>query len=440
MDGVRSAQLLEAFIVRKFLLYLGAVAFLAVPIAAWVAAMAPLFGQLPFSYLALQVAAFIAFTLFFFQFVLSSRIRVFEKDIGLDRLFVAHRLVGMVGLGFAVAHLVLVGIYELGFLGRLSLSFGKVLGAVALIGFIVVGVVASAYKVLNLRYETWKNIHRAAYFLYPVLFAHILLLGSTLSASPWAAGYVYVIIGLYALIVIAKSIKIIRVRRRPFTIAAVDQVTHDTWNLTFEGPKPDFKAGQFMLVALRRNGTTSESHPYTISASPGSETLSITAKNIGDFSASIKDTKPGDTAFIEAPYGAFTLDRAPTEKIAFIAGGIGITPFMSMLREMRDTGTHRPVTLLWGNKTEQDIAFRDELEELERGLSNFQMIHVMSSQEDWPGEKGFITEDKITRLIPDYAERSFYICGPPVMREKVVPMLQSLGLGRSRIFYEIFAL
>ena len=425
---------------RKFLLYLGAVVFLAVPIAAWVAAMAPLFGQLPFSYLALQVAAFVAFTLFFFQFVLSSRIRVFEKDIGLDRLFVAHRLVGMVGLGFAVAHLVLVGIYELGFLGRLSLSFGKVLGAVALIGFIVVGVVASAYKVLNLRYETWKNIHRAAYVLYPVLFAHILLLGSTLSASPWAAGYVYVIIGLYVLIVIAKSIKIIRVRRHPLTVAAVDQVTHDTWNVTFEGPKPEFKAGQFMLVALRRNGTTSESHPYTISASPGSDTLSITAKNIGDFSASIKDTKPGDTAFIEAPYGAFTLDRAPTEKIAFIAGGIGITPFMSMLREMRDTGTHRPVTLLWGNKTERDIAFRDELEELQRTISDFQMIHVMSSQDDWPGEKGFITEDKITRLIPDYAERSFYICGPPVMREKVVPMLQSLGLGRSRIFYEIFAL
>ncbi len=425
---------------RKFLLYLGAVAFLAVPIAAWVAAMAPLFGQLPFSYLALQVAAFIAFTLFFFQFVLSSRIRIFEKDIGLDRLFVAHRLVGMVGLGFAVAHLVLVGIYELGFLGRLSLSYGKLLGTIALVGFIVVGVVASAYKMLNLRYETWKNIHRAAYFLYPVLFAHILLLSSTLSASVWAAGYVYAIIGLYALIVIAKSIKIIRVRQRPFTVAAVDQVTHDTWNLTFEGPKPDFKAGQFMLVALRRNGNTSESHPYTISASPGSDTLSITAKNIGDFSASIKETKPGDTAFIEAPYGAFTLDRAPTEKIAFIAGGIGITPFMSMLREMRDTGRHRPVTLLWGNKSEQDIAFRDELEELERSIPEFHMIHVMSNQEDWPGEKGFITEEKVTRLIPDYAERSFYICGPPVMREKVVPMLQSLGLGRSRIFYEIFAL
>ncbi|MFW5785787.1 MAG: ferric reductase-like transmembrane domain-containing protein [bacterium] len=425
---------------RKFLLYLGAVLLTAVPLAAWVAAMAPLFGQLPFSYLALQVVAFVAFTLFFFQFVLSSRIRIFEKDIGLDRLFVAHRLVGKIGLGFAIAHLVLVGIYELGYLGRLSLGFGKLLGTVALIGFIVVAVVASTYKRLNLRYETWKNIHRAAYFLYPVLFAHILMLGSTLSASPWAAGYVYAIIGLYALIVITKSVKLIRVRQRPFTVAAVDQVTHDTWNLTFNGPKPDFKAGQFMLVALRRDGKTSESHPYTISASPHADTLSITAKNIGDFSASVKDTKHGDGAFIEAPYGAFTLDRAPTEKVAFIAGGIGITPFMSMLREMRDTGKHRPVTLLWGNKSEQDIAFRDELDDLQRAIPDLQVIHVMSGQEDWPGEKGFITEERITRLIPDYAERSFYICGPPVMREKVVPMLQSLGLGKSRIFYEIFAL
>lgn len=425
---------------RKTLLFIIAAAFIAVPIAAWAAAMAPLFGQVPISYLILQVAAFIAFTLFFFQFVLSSRIRIFEKDIGLDRLFVAHRLVGQVGLAFALAHLVFVGIYELGYLGQLSLNIGKAIGVVALLGLIVVGATASTYKKLNLRYETWKNIHRAAYFIYPLLFAHILLLGSTVSASPWAAGYVYVIIGLYALVVLAKTVKVLRVRRSPFTVAAVDQLTHDTWNLRFDGPKPDFKPGQFMLVSLRRDGKTSESHPYTISSSPTETNLAITPKAIGDFSASVGETKPGDTAFIEAPYGAFTYDRAPTEKLAFVAGGIGITPFLSMLRYMKETGERRSVTLIWGNKSEADIAFREEVEALQASLPDLRIHHVLSAQEDWDGETGFIDQEKIARLVPDYAERSFFICGPPVMREKVVPMLRELGLGRSRIFFEIFAL
>lgn len=425
---------------RKTVLFLVAAAFIAVPIVAWASVMSSLFGQLPFSYLALQVTAFIAFTLFFFQFVLSSRIRIFEKDIGLDRLFVAHRFVGQVGLGFALLHFIFVGVYELGFLGQLSLNTGKFLGVIGLLGMIVVGAVASTYKKLNLRYETWKNIHRAAYFIYPVLFAHVLMLGSTVSASPVIAAYVYVIIGLYALVVLAKTIKLIRVRRNPFTVAAVEQLTHDTWNLRFDGPKPSFKPGQFMLISLRRDGQTSESHPYTISSSPTAKQLSITPKAIGDFSASVKDTKVGDQAFIEAPYGAFTYDRAPTNKLVFIAGGIGITPFLSMLRYMRETGGNQMVTLLWGNKTEADMAFREEIDAMEEAMPNLHVVHILSHQKDWEGETGFITGDKITALVPDYADRSFFICGPPVMREKVVPELKELGIGRSRIFFEIFAL
>jgi len=426
--------------VRKAVLLLLAAAFIAVPIIAWAAVMAPLFGQVPVSYLILQVSAFIAFTLFFFQFVLSSRIRIFEKDIGLDRLFVAHRFVGQFGLSFALVHFVFVGIYELGYLGQLSLNVGKAIGVVALVGLIVVGATASTYKRLNLRYETWKNIHRAAYFIYPLLFAHILLLSSTVSASPWAEAYIYVIIGLYAIVVLTKTIKVLRVRRNPFTVAAVEQVTHDTWNLRLKGPKPAFKPGQFMLISLRRNGETSESHPYTISSSPTESTLTITPKAIGDFSASVGDTKQGDTAFVEAPYGAFYYDRAPSTKLAFIAGGIGITPFLSMLRYMKDTGERRPVTLLWGNKSEADIAFREEVEAFQASLPELEVHHVLSNQAAWPGENGFIDRDKISRLIPDYCERSFFICGPPVMREKIVPTLHELGIGRSRIFFEMFAL
>jgi ferredoxin-NADP reductase len=228
--------------------------------------------------------------------------------------------------------------------------------------------------------------------------------------------------------------------RQPYRVEDVVQETHDTWTLRFAGPQLDYHPGQFMLLRLRRNGKLSESHPFTISSSPTERQLAVTPKAVGDFTETVGETSPGDTAYIEAPYGVFSYVNHTGLSLAFIAGGIGITPFMSMLRHMRDTGDTRNVVLIWGNKSEADIPFRDEMEQLEHSADWLRVVHVMSHQEDFGGEQGFITGELIERQIPDIRERQVFICGPPVMMEKVRPAVAALGLPKGRIHFERFAI
>lgn len=108
------------------------------------------------------------------------------------------------------------------------------------------------------------------------------------------------------------------------------------------------------------------------------------------------DLKPfyGGTYF---PHGIFGFLDHDAPNLIFIAGGIGITPFMSMLRYIHDRKLKRNITLIWGNKTERDIVFRDELEKITMGMPSLKVIHVMSEQDDWPGEKGLIDAEKLRK-------------------------------------------
>jgi 3-phenylpropionate/trans-cinnamate dioxygenase ferredoxin reductase subunit len=195
-----------------------------------------------------------------------------------------------------------------------------------------------------------------------------------------------------------------------------------------------------MFVQLVRNGETSESHPFTISSSPEADQLAITPKSVGDFTNSVGETPVGAKAIIDAPYGVFSFHRYDNPRLVFVAGGIGITPFMSMFRSMRDTDTKREVLLIWGNKTEKDILFADELDEIRRSVGTFDIVHVMSHQEDFEGEKGYITEEILRKYVQEFSGKEYFVCGPPVMMNLVDGVLQRVGVTNRRIHMERFAL
>ena len=134
------------------------------------------------------------------------------------------------------------------------------------------------------------------------------------------------------------------------------------------------------------------------------------------------------------------LNRRDSWNLVFIAGGIGITPFMSMLRFISDKRTERRVTLLWGNKSEKDVVFRKELDRFESSMPSLKIVHVMSNQNDWPGEKGYIGKEIIRRYVQNITGSRFFLCGPPVMMKKIEGALRSIGVHRTRIHYERFAL
>jgi ferredoxin-NADP reductase len=134
----------------------------------------------------------------------------------------------------------------------------------------------------------------------------------------------------------------------------------------------------------------------------------------------------------------------PEERdFVFIAGGIGITPFMSMIRHMVAEGSQAPVLLLFANKTEEDIVFQQELEQLRReGRLPLEIVYILERPPaGWGGETGLITRRLIERHAGSRPSgKAFYVCGPPAMMDAVIPTLRRMGVPRRSLHSERFAL
>ncbi len=410
-----------------------------IPVVFWAQTLSP---GLPFGeylYDTGRMLALVGFVFAFFQFVLSSRIKWIERDIGLDKLFNIHRTAGMIALTFLLIHPVCLFLSDISYGDIPSFNLPKAIGFTSLFIFILVVGAAVLYSRLNLKYETWKTIHWASYVALPLGFVHSLRLGSDLVSLPLRVFWL-VMGGSYVAILVSKLWNRLQVRRHPYQVAQVVQETHDTWSVHFEGRRIDYQPGQFLTVWLIRSGRVSEPHPFTISSSPTEDRLSISVKSVGDFTDTIRDTKPTDRAYIDAPYGAFSFLNHDAHNLVFIAGGIGITPFMSMLRYIVDKGLDRNVLLIWGNKAERDIAFRDELDKMVTEMPSLQVVHLMSSQDDWPGEKGYVDAALLNKHIQDVENSQVFVCGPPAMMRQVIGALRELGVPKQRLHYERFAL
>ena len=373
----------------------------------------------------------------FMQFVLVSRVKIIESGIGLDRLFRWHRIFGRIGLAFLLLHVLLIAYYRLTQFGELFPDIFIFAGVIALIGFMVTASFASMYKRLGLNYETWRNVHLANYLLFPPALIHALY---HVEQDRLLFYLLQVLALLFAGVVIYRLVRIAVVRRKPYEVMEVRQEAEDIWSLFFRGRPIDFRPGQFMFVQLLRDGHLSSAHPFTISASPTAEHLSITPKKLGDFTASIKETKVGDKAFIDAPYGVFSFLNYGFGEPVFIAGGIGITPFMSMLRYIYDENPDLKVTLFWANRSERNLCFKGELEKMQEELPCFRAVLVMSDQPDWQGEKGHIKAPMLLNYLETVKDKEFYICGPPAMTRATMEELKQLQVPPAMIHSELFEL
>jgi len=201
----------------------------------------------------------------------------------------------------------------------------------------------------------------------------------------------------------------------------------------------DFKAGQFCCVQLL---TEKERKRYlSISSSPTEKgyiefTKKITQSN---FSNVLNSLKLGDSLRIEYPFGRFTLDE-PQAKIAFLSGGIGITPIRSICKYAVDKNLGTDIVLVYANRSIKDIVFKEDFDLMQKQYPKLKVAHVLC--EPAPGFKcvvGLINAQIIKNEVPDYAERKFYVCGPPSMvvaMEKI--LTEELALPKENIVTEHF--
>jgi predicted ferric reductase len=153
-----------------------------------------------------------------------------------------------------------------------------------------------------------------------------------------------------------------------------------------------FSPGPFGWLTVWGSPSKISGHPFSFSSSAevtdGQVEMSI--RNLGDFTSAIRKVPVGQRLYLDGPHGAFTIGN-PADIHVLIAGGVGITPMMSMMRTLADRSDTRPVILLYGSRDWESITFREELEALKARL-NLTIVYVLADPPaGWTGEQGFIT-------------------------------------------------
>lgn len=225
----------------------------------------------------------------------------------------------------------------------------------------------------------------------------------------------------------------------------VKEIIPRTYNVrSFRFPRPEtlsYKPGQFLFVTLKAESGKELSKHFSFSSSPTEKDHIEFTKKLSDseFSTALKSLKEGDWARIDAPYGKFTFEDEH-EKIGLLGGGIGITPFRSICRYCTDKRLNTKITLLYGNRTENDIVFRKEFEAMQKDNENFKVVFTLNeSNSGWKGSTGTINAEMVKKEIPDYKETVFYTCGPPPMVDAIEKLIEQLGLPKTQLNREYFS-
>lgn len=215
-------------------------------------------------------------------------------------------------------------------------------------------------------------------------------------------------------------------------IKSIDKVTHDVVKIVIERPVGyTFTSGQATEIAINKTGWKEERRPFTFTGLPGDDHLEFTIKTYPErkgVTSEILNLKPGDELILHDVWGAISYKGEGV----FIAGGAGVTPFLSIFRYLKSKNEINNNLLIFANKTKADIIHEEEF----KSLLGKAFINILS-HENVPGyAHGTITEDFLKAHIADF-NKLFYVCGPPPMMDAIQKQLSNLGVADNLLVVEI---
>lgn len=235
-----------------------------------------------------------------------------------------------------------------------------------------------------------------------------------------------------------------------YTVRITDrrEVAESTMAFYFEKPEGfQFRAGQYLNLSLIDPPETDDEgnmRVFSIARAPLEENLMV-ATRMRDtaFKRVLKTIPPGTGVKIAGPFGSFTLHDDASCPAVFLAGGIGITPFLSILRQAYRAKLPHRLYLFYSNRRPEDTAFLQQLQQMERENTNYKFIGVMTQVEKskvrWTGETGHIDKGMLARHINDLSAPIYYVAGPPPMVVALREMLDGVGVSGDHIRTEEFA-
>jgi predicted ferric reductase len=409
-------------------------------------------------YIISTIAGTFAYTWLSYQFILSAHPKFIVKQFGMDKTYRFHGIMAGVSLTLGLIHFLI---------RRLYLIPNPAWGLYALILFALISGMAALF-LLNTRLREIQWIERLRQFVeekvgfkrhYSVVAHNLSLVAATLlfihvlnsSASDHSPYVRFLLITLYVLGLVFWLYHQI-VRRFQLQQGAFQVIENRVENSNvrslhlkpLQGKIFDYKPGQFTFISVQNGRISKEPKPYTIASSPSNpDEIEFVIKNSGEYTSQLQHVLVGDEVHVNKPFGIFSHLNHPAEKdLVFVAGGIGITPFLSMLRWIKDNDPQRKVILLWGCRYSDDVIKQREFSEFEESMINFEWRLVLSDESDFDGETGFFDTEKLNRLAVSKVNvktTGFYVCAPPAMMNIVGSALQELGVPKSQTHYEKFS-
>lgn len=227
------------------------------------------------------------------------------------------------------------------------------------------------------------------------------------------------------------------------TLLARNLVAQDTFHLSFSLPRSlHFLPGQYLEWTLFHSKADNRGtrRYFTIASSPTEKTLDLGVKmgrDISSFKKQLLALPVGGSVTVSQLSGDFVLPKDPTKKLVFIAGGIGITPFRSMVAWLLATQQKRDIVLIYACNAPEDFAYLDLFRKAETSGVRLLLL-VKDAPPGWKGNIGYLTPDLLTKEVPDYDDRRFFISGPGGMVSAYQHMLKKLGISRSQIMTDYF--
>jgi predicted ferric reductase len=385
--------------------------------------------------------------LVFFQVLLVSRLKFLDRTFSLNRMVTFHRRNGIAIASLALCHPILIIAAENFTIFPFEKRYWPEFLGVGVLFYILVIVTTANWRLMfNMAYDKWLRFHRLGTPVAIMLMViHVLFVSETFK-SGLPQTLVFVIAGITLMLMLRIWYRRFFPGKRRFVVSSVESAGKDAYSVNVHpdsGLILDYIPGQFAFIMPVSANVPKEEHPFTISSTPSRpDGLQFVLRSLGDWTSKITRLKPGETVFIDGPYGLFSHRvLSENESIIMIAGGIGITPMLSMLRYMADVDDPRRVLLIWSNKTKEHIVFPEEFEDLKHRLQNINIIHVITRDSENRNDIGRLDHARIETLLKGWSRQSsVFICGPIDMIKEMTRAVKKIGFSSVRVYKEEFKL
>lgn len=414
------------------------------PIIPWLLAMTPVslrFMNINSTMTSIgELLALVGVTMFCLSIVLSTRLKLFEDYFGgMNQVYIAHHIYGGIAFVLLLFHPLALATALLPYSIK-SAALYLLPGADWSINFGIATLLLMMSLLIltffiTLPYRMWLFTHKflgVAFFLASI---HGLNVSSDISRSIVMKYYMgfFFSLGLFAYLCRTVFGKYL-IKRYRYTVTQVKTIQDNTVEITVtpEQKTLAFSPGQFVFLSFRSKGVTREIHPFSITATNDQHQLIFAIKAEGDYTATLKNLQSGDTALLEGSFGRFSYQRVNNKKQIWIAGGIGITPFISMAKSIINLAYQ--IDLYYTVRSEQEAVYVTDLQNIARENSNVRFFPWFTSTQ------GRLTAASIAKTSGDLAHKEFFICGPPPMMKSLRKQLRELSISNNLIHTEEFSI